>query len=997
MKHWFLAVLLCIVAPSLSAETVANPVTDGGRIYFKDKKNKTAGNFPLASLPRIDGENPGVRIDCAQGEDIAYFEWGLPRAKVLPEFLKAEFQIDMLLPENHPGRTVNLRLIDAHGETFQFRTSLPKAGDGKWHEFTLTVDAENPRFAARWGGGEKADKKLTMPIKLIGITVDLKAGSGELGLGLISCRVIDSNAPCEVKLLTGTGSPIHVLKPEDAGQLALCVINPRPKPLKGTLRWEMSGVRGENLGDANVELDLAIAEKKELKLPVPTLFGVYRIAISVKDSDPAVRFLDKKLSFAYMVPANTLNIKKDGFIFGVCSHPQRHNAESQKLEAMAASYCGATAVRDDVEWQRVQPREGVWNFDSFDRVVSTFGKYGVEVLPILSYGVAWATAKDWKPINPKSYPRSRPDYGHWRTFVSHFAKRYRDKIRYAEVWNEPDLYSFANFPADEYVKMMEIAYEEIKKEAPEWKVLCGGFACLPGQSGKSGNPEVMPAVIRSGAYDIFAFHGHGLFGGYRNQIRRLPSFGNTKPWYANETAVSSMIYGEDVQAGTLFRKLIFSWAEGSIGYNWYDLRNDGFNPKNNEHNFGLVTYDFFPKKAYVAYNMLASLYRGGTFLREVKLEKDLQGYLFLSREGDQLLSAWSDTGDDRVLPLLVSGINGNAEAIDLYGNARKLENFDDAVIFEVGDEPVTLRIAGQKGDIKVTGALVRPLGDIEAIPGGKSVFSFEFSNPADKPRELRLKLTLPLGLSAKNLERKIRIAAKGKAVAEFNVDALPAFRSLPAAPQQLTLKVDGRSFRNKVGSSTIIPAKGYRTEPDFELKDGGLVHPLVPNMPDTAYMFWQGVQDLSSKIYLGRDGDALLLRVEVTDDKHVQPNSDSEVWKGDNIQFALQIPNQKGFWEFGLTRTDAKTSEVFAWNAPVGFDMAKAVAAIRLETARDEDRKLTTYEARIPFGVIGLTSKEFRFNLLVNDNDGFGRESFIRIAPGLGTGKSTELYPKIKF
>jgi hypothetical protein len=191
VKHWIFVALLCMVASSLWADTVANPVKDGGKIYFKNKKNKLSNSVALSTLPRIEGENPGVRIDCAQGEDIAYFEWGLPRAKVLPKFQKAEFQVNMLLPENHPGRAVNLRLIDVDGEIFQFRTSIPATGDGKWHDLLLNADAENPRFVASWGGGNKADKKLTMPVKLIGITVDLRAGSGELGLGLISCRVGD--------------------------------------------------------------------------------------------------------------------------------------------------------------------------------------------------------------------------------------------------------------------------------------------------------------------------------------------------------------------------------------------------------------------------------------------------------------------------------------------------------------------------------------------------------------------------------------------------------------------------------------------------------------------------------------------------------------------------------------------------------------------------------------------------------------------------------------
>ncbi|MEI3001775.1 MAG: hypothetical protein V8T86_12910 [Victivallis sp.] len=39
------------------------------------------------------------------------------------------------------------------------------------------------------------------------------------------------------------------------------------------------------------------------------------------------------------------------------------------------------------------------------------------------------------------------------------------------------------------------------------------------------------------------------------------------------------------QAITLFKKLLFAWSRGSIGYTWYDLRNDiGYYRVDGEHN-----------------------------------------------------------------------------------------------------------------------------------------------------------------------------------------------------------------------------------------------------------------------------------------------------------------------------------------------------------------------------------------------------------------------------
>ena len=50
---------------------------------------------------------------------------------------------------------------------------------------------------------------------------------------------------------------------------------------------------------------------------------------------------------------------------------------------------------------------------------------------------------------------------------------------------------------------------------------------------------------------------------------------------------------------------------------------------------------------------------------------------------------------------------------------------------------------------------------------------------------------------------------------------------------------------------------------------------------------------------------------------------------------------------------------------------------------------------------VGLTEEAagrgFRFNLLINDNDGEMRESFIAVAPGLGDSKNTDFFPVVSF
>lgn len=996
--------LIGIIFPASAAEVLQEflyrPEQDEAEIVFFRRNHTSIRQTSQGEFGRVAGKRAGWRVNCAAEPENTYFEFCFPGGKKLSDFTVAEVRIQVFLPVNHSVDDLNLRLQDVDGEVFQFRRKLP-AGKNRWTEISYHVETNAPK-AESWGGGKKANKKLDAPLRLVGITGDLKRTAGEIGIGEVVLNVINSNAPVLPEVMTGSGTPIHVLKPGEEEKLALEFRNPRPRMASAVAEWQLIGVRGETLEKRQQTLRLSPGEVKLRKLPVPKQFGVYRILTEVKDSDPAVKPVKKELRFAYMKPAGPTPLEKnDGFLFGVCSHPQRHVSADQDLEAMAAAWCGVKALREDIDWARIQPARNRWEFQSFDGVVRRFGKVGIDVMPILSYCPAWAAAADWKP---KSLSRAnatmnrRPDYEYWRQFLRKVAERYRNAVRFMEVWNEPDLAIFANFSAEEYVKMLETAYAEIKNTAPEIQVLTGGFSNLPERS----SPQLMPAVIRSGKYDVLAFHGHGLFGGYLYQITRICSaYGNRKPWFANETALSSMVYGEEVQAQTLFRKLIYSWAKGSIGYNWYDLRNDGFDPANNEHNFGMITADFYPKPVYVAYNSLANLYRGGTFLKPLSLGSEIHGYLFRGQDGGMLLAAWSDTGDDRILPLAVSGVTGSAETVDLYGNVRKLPVKNGVAIFEIGQEPATLCVSGQTEEIQVAGALVRPAGKLEIVPGGHAVFAFEIYNPEHRSREYHVQLSLPPGLSQTAAVTPLRLAPGENRKVGFPVRAEESFRSLPGKTKELMLSLGDRSFRYRIETVTLMPARGYHSEPDFELNSAEQVYSLVPNSPETAHLFWKGPRDLSAKIWLGRDGNNLLLRAEVVDDRHTQPYTGERVWQGDNIQFAMVLPGQKGNWEIGLTRTDAKRPEVHVWLAPERFQSAKTASQIVLNTSREEKTGLSRYEARIPFSAIGLTDavmrRGFQFNLLVNDNDGAKRESFIAIAPGLGDNKDSSQYPVVRF
>ena len=123
-------------------------------------------------------------------------------------------------------------------------------------------------------------------------------------------------------------------------------------------------------------------------------------------------------------------------------------------------------------------------------------------------------------------------------------------------------------------------------------------------------------------FDVDTIHIHGSFAKYVNSISQklFPLRERTgvsgKPWFSNESALTSM-WSEREAAMTVWKKILWAWANGSVDYIWYNLRATGRDPKNAEHGYGLLTADFFPRETYVAFSALATVVGGAKFRRKV--------------------------------------------------------------------------------------------------------------------------------------------------------------------------------------------------------------------------------------------------------------------------------------------------------------------------------------------------------------------------------------------
>ncbi len=952
--------------------------------------------FPGAAATLIIDHNGKVTLAGRFGGKSVYVAGEFH--KPLPEGTK---RIEFVVTADTPSEAA-IRIRDRNKRYFQSKRVLLKPGV----KTTVGASLDHVVWESKWGGKDLKDAVPEQPFDSLGLNLIRVNNAPAAQIHIDEVRIFGPEALLINEF--ALNHPVRLLVPDSSEipRLIFHNIGRKNLVLNGVVTL-INEYSGETLASP-CNIAIAAGESHELLLEMDReKQGVWFATYALTDQASGRTFTGRE-RFAVMHPAGQTEGVAKGFLFGVCGHPYNYQPHDREREALAASLCGAKVLRTDARWERhLERAQGNWDFSWLDHTVEANAQYGIELQLILSYAPYWSWAKDWKSFSsdPKREKRGgRPDYEHWRNFVDKTSAHYKGKIRFYEVWNEPDLDHFANFPPGEYLKMQESAYRAVKSNDPQAMVMNGGLAGIAHNHSQR-RKGFIDQILDSDTIDIFAFHAHGDFAVYQPQIEYITEKLKTHrlPWYSNETAISATAVGEIRQAEILFKKFIYAWSKGAIGYNWYDLRNDGFSLKNGEHNFGLITQDFKPKAAYLAYNTLATYFREAEYKNTLLNTGGLHACLFRAKDDSMLLAFWNDAliSTDRLIGL--SGITGQAELIDLMGNRKTLTANNGNLIVKFA-QPMILRLTGQAAEPTHCGGIF-PQPALMVRPGKRDRIAIKLVNPVDIPLNIQIDGVLPEGVSGTIRENCLLLPGKHKDI-EFLINVSPEFRSYESMPRTVSFLLKSQEFEPIECSFPIlseigIPADTFPSEPTFLLNAAHQVVAQITNEPQNAHLHWQGPQDLSAEIRLVHRNGELLLQAIVSDDIHVQKKRGGDVWMGDNIQFALQLPNQDSFWEIGLTRLDNGAPEVFIWRAPSGYDATAVAGKIKLKTRRDEQSGQTVYNASIPFDALGFTEqigKEgFRFNLIVNDNDGKLRESYIMIAPGIGSGKETSKYPKVRF
>lgn len=944
-------------------------------LFFDDRSKFTA----TGAEARLTPEGLLLRAD---SRNVTLREYKLPMRAV-----SAPLRLTLSGAARRGDGTIRLLYQDGGGKEQTLETPFREGAN----EFTLEFPA---------GTGSATIRQLEFTGKTAGFELLLAAAK-------LTRRVPAAEA---VLFDIETGNPLHILREGEEDKLRLTLTNSSDRPLAGNAEFTLLDFFG-NRKTETAAFSLAPGETLRHRPAAIDRFGIVTVEAKLSETESKSTAF-RQLTFARLRPAGPTPPEETGeFLFGVCTHTPRWALRDQELEAEAAAFSGAKIVRGGLpEWSSIQPEPDRWNFAEYDRMLELFRSRGVGLQGKFYFTPRWAApaevrdSKEWRDWN-----RAAPDLTAWRTFVRTLTARYRGKINYWETWNEPDLYSFARFGVESYIELQKAAFEEVRKAAPEAKVMTAGFATLrPFGRKERDNARYIREALTGvrGFYDLVAYHEHGAFPIYVRSVDDLllPAMreAGASGWYSNETGISSAGGLDPFQAEMVYKKMLFAWSRGAAAYNWYDLRNDGFSPYNGEHNYGLMTADFYPKPSFAAYTALTRIYRKAQFLKQLPAAPGVWLLLF-RQDGDLLLAGWDENAQAPGVPLLIASDARGAERIDLMGNAVPAAQSGPMTLFPLDRYPATLRLE-RTAKAENAGPLFTITAPDAVAPGREFPVRVEFANPFGREVGGELELRGGRNCLPETQKREFRVAPGGVTGMDFRLKTaadMPAgFGSRIAVPLAWRFSGIDCTGTFELTFQSAIPVSGESFDgraPDFRLNRKEQVFSFHEAQPDMVHRLWKGADDLSAEIWIGISGETLRLRALVRDDIHRQPESGRQLWKGDGIQFALVFPGQEGMWELGLARLDSGKPDAFGWQAPNGFDPEKAAERIRLVTAREGT--LTRYDAEIPLDALGVkadaTANGFRFNLLVNENDGDGRDGWIEIAPGLGSGKNPARYPAL--
>jgi len=201
--------------------------------------------------------------------------------------------------------------------------------------------------------------------------------------------------------------------------------------------------------------------------------------------------------------------------------------------------------KGDFEDRRHEPYRSAW--DKYDQIVDLAARYGLEVVPRLSNPPAWTRA-DGDARGAFAPP---DDLADWGDYVYTVISRYRGRVHYYQLWNEPNIYpEWGEQPVDPegYTRLLCEGHRRAREADPNVVIISGALAPTvslhPGPGPALGLSDLvfLQRMYDAGAaacFDVLSVNDYMLWSGPTDHRQQPLNINFARPLYVRDVMVAN--------------------------------------------------------------------------------------------------------------------------------------------------------------------------------------------------------------------------------------------------------------------------------------------------------------------------------------------------------------------------------------------------------------------------------------------------------------------------
>ncbi len=296
-------------------------------------------------------------------------------------------------------------------------------------------------------------------------------------------------------------------------------------------------------------------------------------------------------------------------------------SDDQALDIIKAA--GFRWIRMDLKWDQAEQSAGVYNFAFFQNLVTAARNRGLKTLAILAYGNPLYTGASMNP------PVTSAALQAFSNYAAAAVTALQGTGAVFEIWNEPDLVTFWP-PAPsgaQFGALLKAADTRIKSLSSPPQLVTGGLSA-PGNAARSFLSDAGPSggLATATGLGMHLYTQTAPETRWDDLLELAGTASSAMPggrvwcteWGYSSTSLDSAANGHSAasrlkQAVYTVRLILAGWMANLPLLNVYDLRDDGTDAANKEHNYGLIDRNYADKPAMTAVRLLTSLASTRTF------------------------------------------------------------------------------------------------------------------------------------------------------------------------------------------------------------------------------------------------------------------------------------------------------------------------------------------------------------------------------------------------